>query len=66
LGPQALSNAELIAILLRVGWKAKCRQVGRLLQTFGGLHGLHKASFTEVCAQHGSAAKAAQLRRQSS
>lgn len=65
LGPQALSNAELIAILLRVGVEGEnAVQVGqRLLQTFGGLHGLHKASFTEVCAQHGlGAAKAAQIK----
>jgi DNA repair protein RadC len=65
LGAQALSNAELIAILLRVGVEGEnAVQVGqRLLQTFGGLHGLHRASFSEVCAQHGlGAAKAAQIK----
>ncbi len=43
LGPQALSNAELIAILLRVGVQGEnAVQVGqRLLQKFGGLGGLH-------------------------
>jgi len=54
-GPQALSNAELLAILLRVGVKGENSvQVGqRLLQEFGGLTGLHRATFQEVCAQHG-------------
>ncbi|MDR3572749.1 MAG: DNA repair protein RadC [Anaerolineaceae bacterium] len=64
-GPQALSNAELLAILLRVGVKGENSvQVGqRLLQEFGGLTGLHQASFQEVCAQHGiGAAKAAQIK----
>jgi DNA repair protein RadC len=65
LGAQALSNAELIAILLRVGVSGEnAVQVGqRLLQDLGGLHGLHQASFAEVCAQHGlGAAKAAQIK----
>ena len=65
LGPQALSNAELIAILLRVGIKGEnAVQMGqRLLQNLGGLHGLHKATFTEVCAQHGlGEAKASQIK----
>ncbi len=65
LGPQALSNAELIAILLRVGVTGEnAVQVGqRLLQAFEGLGGLHRAPFEELCAQHGiGAAKAAQLK----
>jgi DNA repair protein RadC len=65
LGPQALSNAELIAILLRVGVKGEnAVQVGqRLLQAFGGLAGLHRASFDEVVDQHGlGEAKAAQIK----
>ncbi|MCJ7701109.1 MAG: DNA repair protein RadC [Anaerolineales bacterium] len=65
LGPQALSNAELIAILLRVGAAGEnAVQVGqRLLQTFDGITGLHRASFDEVCAQHGiGPAKAAQIK----
>jgi DNA repair protein RadC len=65
LGPQALSNAELIAILLRVGIKGEnAVQMGqRLLQSYGGLHGLHKASFVDMCAQHGlGEAKAAQIK----
>jgi DNA repair protein RadC len=65
LGPTALSNAELIAILLRVGTPGEnAVQVGhRLLQTFGGLSGLHQASFDEVCSQYGIAeAKASQIK----
>jgi DNA repair protein RadC len=65
LGPQALSNAELLAILLRVGVTGEnAVQVGqRLLQTFGGLAGLHRATFDEVRAQHGIGdAKAAQIK----
>jgi DNA repair protein RadC len=65
LGPQALSNAELIAILLRVGVPGEnAVQVGqRLLQKFGGIRGLHRAPFNELCQQHGIAeAKAAQIK----
>lgn len=65
LGPQALSNAELIAILLRVGVPGEnAVQVGqRLLQKFGGISGLHRAPFVELCKQHGIAeAKAAQIK----
>ena len=65
LGAQALTNAELIAILLRVGVEGEnAVEVGqRLLQEFGGLHGLHQASFVEVCSHHGiGPAKAAQLK----
>lgn len=65
LGPQALSNAELIAILLRVGVPGEnAVQVGhRLLLTFKSLTGLHRASYDEVCAQHGIGdAKACQIK----
>jgi DNA repair protein RadC len=65
LGPQALSNSELIAILLRVGVQGEnAVQVGqRLMQKFGGIRGLHRASLTEVQAQHGiGAAKAATIK----
>ena len=64
LGPQALNTAELLAILLRVGLKGEnAVQVGqRLLQTFGGLRGLHQASFDEMKSQRGlGAAKAAAI-----
>ena len=65
LGPQALSNAELLAILLRVGVQGEnAVQVGQLLlQTFGGISGLHRASLDELCAQHGlGVAKAAHIK----
>jgi DNA repair protein RadC len=65
LGPQALSNAELLAILLRTGVHGESAvQVGqRLLQAFGGIAGIHRAEFEEVCAQHGlGTAKAAQIK----
>lgn len=65
LGPQALSNAELIAILLRVGVQGENSvQMGqRLLNDLGGLHGLHRASVTEIARQHGMGlAKASQIK----
>ncbi len=65
LGPQALSNAELIAILLRVGIVGEnAVQMGqRLLQDLGGLHGLHRASVLEISQQRGMGlAKAAQIK----
>ena len=65
LGPQALTNAELIAILLRVGVTGEnAVQVGqRLLQQFGGLGGLHRAPIEELINQHGiGEAKAAQIK----
>jgi len=65
LGPQSLTTAELLAILLRVGVPGESAvQVGqRLLQTFGGISGLHKASFVELSHQHGiKLAKAAQIK----
>jgi DNA repair protein RadC len=65
LGPQSLSNAELIAILLRVGVQGEnAVQVGqRLLQNLGGVTGLHSASLDEVKAEHGiGPAKAAQIK----
>jgi DNA repair protein RadC len=65
LGPQALSNAELIAILLRVGVTGESAvQVGqRLLTKFNGLKGLHRAPFNELMDQHGlGEAKASQIK----
>lgn len=64
-GPQSLNTAELLAILLRVGLPGEnAVQLGqRLLQTFGGLSGLHTATYEEVRAQRGiGAAKAATLK----
>ena len=50
LGPQALSNAELIAILLRVGVKGESAvTVGqRLLTEYKGLRGLHRVPFDDL------------------
>lgn len=65
LGPQALSNAELLAILLRVGVQGEnAVQVGqRLLNKFGGLTGIHRAPFDELLNEHGlGEAKAAQIK----
>lgn len=65
LGPQALSNAELLAILLRVGVKGESAvTVGnRLLNQFNGLTGLHRAPFADLKRQHGLGdAKAAQIK----
>ncbi len=65
LGAQALSNAELLAILLRAGVRGEnAVQVGqRLLQCFGGLKGLHRAPFEQLVDQHGiGKAKASQIK----
>ena len=65
LGPQALTNAELIAILLRVGVPGEnAVEVGqRLLKKFGGLTGLHRAPVKDLIDQHGiGEAKAAQIK----
>jgi DNA repair protein RadC len=65
LGPQALSNAEILAILLRVGVQGEnAIQVGlRLLGHFGSLMGLHRASYDELQSEFGvGPAKAAQLK----
>jgi len=64
-GAGALSDAELLAILLRVGVEGEnAVQVGaRLLSALGGIAGIHRASYEEVCAQHGiGPAKAAQIK----
>jgi DNA repair protein RadC len=65
LGPQALATSELLAILLRVGLPGEnAVQMGqRLLLDLGGLSGLHRVSFEELCNQHGiGGAKAAQIK----
>lgn len=65
LGPRSLSNAELLAIQLRTGAPGEnaVQVAQRLLNTFGGVTGLHRAAFDEVCAQHGiGTAKAAQIK----
>ncbi|MCC6259926.1 MAG: DNA repair protein RadC [Anaerolineales bacterium] len=65
LGPQALTSAELIAILLRVGVKGEnaVAVAQRLLIKFSGLRGLHRAPFMELKNQHGiGKAKASQIK----
>ncbi len=65
LGPKSLSNAELLAILIRVGVKGEnaVQLAQRLLNTFDGVKGLHRAPFDEICAEHGiSTAKTAQIK----
>jgi DNA repair protein RadC len=63
-GPQALNNAELVAILLRVGGPGEnaVAMASRLLSQFGGLAGLARATVEELCQAHGMGeAKATQL-----
>ncbi len=64
-GPEALSDAELLAILLRVG-VAGCNVVQlaqQLLVELGGWRGLQQASFHDLRGRHGMGeAKAAQLK----
>ena len=65
LGPQALSTAELLGILLRVGVQGQnAVEMGQqLLSDFHGLAGLHRAPFEELTNQHGiGEAKAAQIK----
>ena len=63
-GPDALSNAELLAILLRTGSKGEnvVELANRLLRRFEGLPGLGRASFAELCSEkYIKGAKAAQV-----
>lgn len=64
-GPSSLSNSELLAIILRTGSAAEnvLGLASRLLTRFGGLAGISRASFGELCAERGvGQAKAAQLK----
>ncbi|MEZ4862283.1 MAG: DNA repair protein RadC [Caldilineaceae bacterium] len=64
-GPSALSTAELLAIILRVGGRGEnvIRMAERLLSEFGGVVGLAKANFDELCRAHGiGEAKATQIK----
>jgi DNA repair protein RadC len=64
LGAGALSEAELLAILLRVGSQGETAidLARRLLREFGGITGLSRASVSTLCAVHGlGEAKACQL-----
>ena len=64
LGPGALSNAELIAILLRTGVKGESvlSMSTRLIAQQGGLAGMARVTYSELCSLNGiSDAKACQL-----
>jgi DNA repair protein RadC len=64
-GAEALNNAELLAILLRTGLKGEnaVRLGERLLAQHGGLVGLLKMSYADLCKVKGiGPAKAAQLK----
>ena len=63
-GPSHLSNPELIAILLRTGGKGESvlNLSTRLIATFGGLAGVARVTYGELCSLNGvSDAKACQL-----
>lgn len=63
-GPRSLSNTELVAILLRTGVVGEnvLAVASRVLAHFGGLAGLGRADYTDLCRQKGlSEAKACQL-----
>ena len=64
-GPDALSDAQLLAILLRTGRRdSSAVQVAiEILHRIGGMAGLAKCGVEELCAVHGvGPAKAAQLK----
>jgi len=68
-GPEALSNHELLAIILSTGYKAGGRTytalelANQLLNHFGSLKGLARASFEELCQHPGvGPAKACQIK----
>ena len=63
-GAGALSTAELLALILRVGGRGEnaIRMAERLLTHFGGLPGLAQAGFDELCLLHNiGPAKAAEI-----
>jgi DNA repair protein RadC len=64
-GPQALSQAELLAIVLRTGTRGDnaLELANKLLAKYGGLPGLVRADFRELCTEHGMGeAKSAQVK----
>jgi len=64
-GASALSNAELVAIILRVGVSGQSvlNLSHALLAKYKGLMGLARASFADLCAEHGlGPAKTTQLK----
>ncbi len=63
-GAAALSNQELLAILLRVGSskESALAQATRLLSHYDGVAGIRQSSFVDLCSQRGiGEAKAAQI-----
>ena len=64
-GAGALSLAELLAIVLRTGTRGDnaLELANKLLAKYGGLPGLVRADFRELCAEHGiGEAKSAQIK----
>jgi DNA repair protein RadC len=64
-GSAALSTAELLAIVLRTGTRGDnaLTLASKLLAKYGGLSGLMRADFHELCAEHGMGeAKSAQVK----
>jgi DNA repair protein RadC len=64
-GPQALSTVELLAIILRTGTRGDnaLELANKLLAKYGGLPGLVRADFRELCAEYGMGeAKSAQVK----
>ncbi len=64
-GPSSLSTSELLAIILRTGARSESAiNLGsRLLAQFGGLAGIARTGFSDLCDVHGlGVAKAAQLK----
>lgn len=64
-GPETLSDAELLAIILRVGGgeRTAIDLARHLIQTFGGFRGMDARSVAELCDVHGvGTAKGAQIK----
>lgn len=64
-GPEALQTAELLAIILRTGTTKDnvIEMATRLLSKYGGLAGLMRVDFGQLCNEYGvGAAKAAQVK----
>jgi len=64
-GVASLSNSELLAIILRTGTRTEnvLGLANRILIRFGDLRGIARASFNELCHEHGiGQAKAAQIK----
>ena len=64
-GPKVLSTAELLAIILRTGTSRDnvIELAGKLLAKYGGLAGLMRGDFHELCSEYGlGEAKTSQLK----